>query len=275
LAKNLAWWHAFREAMRKIDPSVYIVGEVARDHPRELSPWFGPLNAVFDFPLAAGLIESARNERAPALLALLRQIAASIPAGQDAPFLSNHDQERVMSQLDGNLQHMRVAAAMLLTLPGQPFLYYGEELGTSGRKPDPNLREPMRWHRDPRGEGESRWKRFSADDGPQVSVEAEQQDKHSLLAWYRMLTGWRRELPVLRNGALGIPSLGNPRLAAWELTDAHTRVLVVHNLSPREQSLALNGALGRYTRIRLSSLPGASVREGRLRLPPYASAILQ
>jgi glycosidase len=49
---------------------------------------------------------------------------------------------------------MRVAAAMLLTLPGHPFVYYGEELGMHGQKPDPHLREPMRWYRTGKGPGE-------------------------------------------------------------------------------------------------------------------------
>ena len=275
LRKNLAWWRSFLDAMKNIDPSVYIVGEVSRQDPRDLAPWFGPLSAVFDFPLATGLIDAARSERSPALQALLGRIAATLPAGEDAPFLSNHDQERVMSQLRGDERHMRVAAAMLLTLPGRPFLYYGEELGTRGRKPDPDLREPMRWHRDPQGPGESRWKRFTAGDSGEVSVDAERQNDQSLLAWYRTLIGWRRALPMLRDGVMKVPSTGTPRLAVWELADAHGHALVVHNLSGRRQSLALDGTLDRYTRVRVSTLPDTRVDQGRVELPAYGSAVLQ
>ena len=99
-----------------------------------LGRWTGPEGTYMDL---------ARTDAA------YRKVAGK--SGVDAPFLSNHDQDRVMSQLDGNPQHMRMAAAMLLTLPGHPFVYYGEELGMRGRKPDPDLREPMRWHRDPQG----------------------------------------------------------------------------------------------------------------------------
>lgn len=275
LQRNLAWWSSFHAAMTKARPGAYLVGEVTRDDPRQLAPWYGSLDAVFDFPLAAQLIRSAGSERNHGLDDLLGRIAASIPAGRDAPFLSNHDQERVMSQLDGNPQHMRVAAAMLLTLPGQPFVYYGEELGMRGRKPDPDLREPMRWHRDPRGTGESRWKDFSAGDGPAVSVDAEQDDARSMLAWYRMLIGWRRALPVLRDGALRVPAVDNRHLAAWELTDAGHDVLVVHNLSHQPQTLELAGPLARFNRVRLASQPDASIADGRLHLSAYASVVLQ
>jgi glycosidase len=275
LRRNLAWWSAFRDAMVQVRPDAYLVGEVTRDDPWKLAPWFGPLDAVFDFPLAAQLVQSARSECSGKLDAWLERTAAAIPAGQDAPFLSNHDQERVMSQLRGNAQHMRTAAAMLLTLPGEPFLYYGEELGMRGRKPDPDLREPMRWHRDPHGAGESRWKRFSAGDGPGISVDAQQDDPRSLLAWYRTLIGWRRELSVLRKGSLSVPAVANPHLATWELADADDHVLVVHNLSHRAQTLKLAGKLARFSQVRLASRPDARIDEGTLRLPAYASAVLQ
>ncbi|WP_424680832.1 alpha-amylase family glycosyl hydrolase [Frateuria sp. YIM B11624] len=275
LRRNLAWWSAFHDAMRTARPGVYLVGEVTRDEPKQLAPWYGPLDAVFDFPLATQLIESARSERNGGLGDLLERIATSIPAGQDAPFLSNHDQERVMSQLDGNTQHMRTAAAMLLTLPGQPFIYYGEELGMRGRKPDPDLREPMRWHRDPTGPGESRWKRFSAGDGPDVSVDVQRDDPHSLLAWYRMLIDWRRESAVLRDGALSVPAIADPHLAAWELADAGDRVLVVHNLSRTPQTLKLAGPLAHFSQISHASEPDTRITAGQLHLPAYASVVLQ
>ncbi|MGN2243178.1 alpha-amylase family glycosyl hydrolase [Frateuria sp. GZRR33] len=275
LRENLAWWSSFHRAMKQADPDVYLIGEVTREEPRELAPWFGPLDAVFDFPLASQLVASARNERAGALGALLRHIAVSIPAGRDAPFLSNHDQERVMSQLEGNAQHMRMAAAMLLTLPGEPFIYYGEELGMRGRKPDPDLREPMRWHRDPGGAGQSRWKRFTAGDGADVSVDAQQDDANSLLAWYRTLIGWRRELPVLRKGSLSVPVVPSPSLATWELAGAGDDVLVVHNLSHRPQTLKLAGTLAHFSRVRLASVADARIDAGTLRLPAYASVVLQ
>jgi glycosidase len=275
LRKNLAWWSAFHGAMETARPGVYLVGEVTRDEPAQLAPWYGPLDAVFDFPLATQLIASARSERSGKLGSLLERVAASIPAGQDAPFLSNHDQERVMSQLDGNARHMRTAAAMLLTLPGRPFIYYGEELGMRGRKPDPDLREPMRWHRDPAGPGESRWKHFSASDGPDVSVDAQQDDPHSLLAWYRMLIGWRRALPLLRDGTLSVPAIADTHLAVWILADADDRVLVVHNLSRKPQTLDLTGPLASFSRTSLASEPGVRIAAGQLHLPAYASVVLR
>ena len=281
LAKNITWWSDFRHGLDTVKPGAYVVGEVTRDNPEEIAPYFKPLSAAFDFPLATQLIESAKSERAGSLSALLDRTEAAYrqvtgKSGVDAPFLSNHDQNRVMSQLDGNAQHMRMAAAMLLTLPGHPFIYYGEELGMRGQKPDENIREPMRWHRDDQGADETHWKAFSAGDGPEVSVDAEQADAHSLLHYYTSLIGWRRQISALRDGTLSAWSQANPKIAAWQLSDAQSRVLVVHNLSGTAQTIDVSNAKGhRFDALQKQSEPGITLAGGKLQLPPYSSAIVR
>ncbi len=121
------WWNQYRRGLDAVNPATYLVGEVTRDRASELAPWLKPLDAVFNFPLAKQLIAAAGSERNCGLGPTLDRIYAAYEATggaaiKDAPFLSNHDQERVMSQLDDNAQHMRTAAAMLLTLPGEPYI---------------------------------------------------------------------------------------------------------------------------------------------------------
>jgi alpha-amylase len=277
LGKNLAWWSQFRRGMQAVKPSAYLVGEVVQPDAAHLAPWFGSLDSVFDFPLAKRLIDSANEEQAGDLAnwlattdAAYRKVAGH--SGVDAPFLSNHDQQRVMSQLDGNLAHMRMAAALLLTLPGQPFVYYGEELGMRGSKPDPDLREPMRWYRAADGKGETRWKTFSAGDGPNVSVQAEQDKPDSLLHDYTTLIHWRSELPVLRDGRVSAWPQTHRWLAAWQLDDASQHVLVLHNLSGKPQQLSLSG--NSVHTVLCQSNPHISLKHRQLHLPPYSSAIL-
>ncbi|MBD8874382.1 alpha-amylase family glycosyl hydrolase [Rhodanobacter sp. DHB23] len=278
LQKNLAWWHEFHQGIAASNPHAWLVGEVARHNEDELPPWMASLDAVFNFPLATRLIDSAAQERDRDIGATLERMydafrAAAHGRFDDAPFLSNHDQERVMSQLDGNPQHMRTAAAMLLTLPGHPFVYYGEELGMRGEKPDEHLREPMRWYRAGKGPGETTWEGWSAGDGAAVSVEAEQADPHSLLNWYRMLIQWRRDVPALREGALHNWRDAGEHVAAWELDDAQGDVLVLHNLSGEPQSVALPAQ--RFRTLLRHSLPGTTLADGELQLPAYGSAIMK
>lgn len=281
LRKNLAWWTQFRHGIDAVNPQAYVVGEVTRDGPEELAGYLRPLSAVFDFPLAKQLIDSAKNERDDGLGALLQRTETayrkvSSKPGTDAPFLSNHDQERVISQLDDNAQHMRMAAAMLLTLPGHPFVYYGEELGVQGRKPDEDLREPMRWYRDPQHVDETHWKPLSPGDGPTVSVEAEQQDRGSLLNFYRELIGWRQQISALRDGALHSVDLTQDGVVAWQLDDANSHALVVHNLSGSARTVKMDSAtLHRYSSIALSTRTEVALTHGSLNMPPYSTAILQ
>src|SRR5690242_21862338 len=68
-----------------------------------------------------------------------------MPSYRYSPFLSNHDGTRVMSLLGNDVPSAKLAATLLLTLPGLPFVYYGEEIGMAGEKLDPRLRTPMQW----------------------------------------------------------------------------------------------------------------------------------
>ena len=279
LRKNIAWWTEYHHALEAVDPNVWLVGEVARQNPDDLTPYLGPLNTVFNFPVATQLIDSVKQERNLGIGKGLEYTYAAYRAhagGQfdDAPFLSNHDQERVMSQLDDNMAHMRLAAALLLTLPGHPFIYYGEELGMQGTKPDEDIREPMRWYRNGNGPGLARWKDWSTSDGADVSVEAEQADPDSLLNLYRKLIGWREQVSALRDGALRNVPVDDPHVLAYTLQDAQSHVLVVHNLSRETRTISV-AAVAHVTAVLLQSKPGVALASGQVSLPPYATAILQ
>ena len=279
LKKNIDWWTEYHQGLDAVNPNVWLVGEVARQNPDDLTPYMGPLNTVFNFPVATQLIASVEQERNLGIGRGLEYTYAAYRAHadghfDDAPFLSNQDQERVMSQLDGNRAHMRLAAALLLTLPGHPFIYYGEELGMQGSKPDEDIREPMRWYRNGSGPGVASWKGWSTSDGPDISVEAEQADPGSLLNLYRTLIGWREQVSALRDGALHNLPLADPHLLAYTLQDAQSRVVVVHNLSREARTVSL-GADASVATVLLQSAPGVVLTSGRVSLPPYASAVLQ
>jgi glycosidase len=277
--KNAQWWTEYRDALAKVNPNVTLVGEVSAKSPKELAPYLKPLGSIFDFPLAEELIVSAKSENATKLESLLKATYDAYKLAGDAPFidstfLSNHDQIRVMSRLAGNTEHMRMAAAMLLTLPGRPYIYYGEELGMEGKKPDPNLREPMRWTREA-GPGESRWKPSSVNQGQVVSVQAEEDDPNSLLHTYRTLIGWRAQNSALRDGKLQAVTTGNPHLFAYWRNDGKQRLLVVHNLSGKSAMWKPKGdVLPKEVTVLLTTQAQATFKDGHLTLPAYSTVVL-
>ena len=124
-----------------------IIGEVSGDGVSIASRYVtdNEFDLIFNFQLASAFINSIQTHNANTVEMLIKTTEKFIPDSQYSPFLTNHDQNRVMSQLGNDVNKAKVAAALLLTSPGTPFIYYGEEIGMSGMKPDENLRRPMQW----------------------------------------------------------------------------------------------------------------------------------
>ncbi|WP_339206815.1 alpha-amylase family glycosyl hydrolase [Paenibacillus sp. FSL K6-3182] len=285
-AKNKAWWQEFRAGMNKVKPDAYLIGEVW-DSLTVIAPYFDQaLNSAFHFDLAGRLLSAADTEKDADLAYSLGRaygVYEKLSGGTfvDAPFLSNHDQNRFMTVLNGNINHAKMAAAMLLTLPGTPYLYYGEELGMKGAKPDEYIREPMPWYSAASGgEGQTTWEksRFNGN-AETVSVEAQTADKNSLLNHYRELIKWRNEEPALRNGGIAEFKLepANQKLSVYVRVIASERVLVVHNLSGEDQMTDLQPSktFGSFEEIIRSSNDGAKLDNGKLTIPAYTTVILK
>jgi glycosidase len=179
----------------------------------------------------------------------------------------------VIDQLGGNMSHARMAAAMLLTLPGDPFVYYGEEIGMHGVKPDPGIREPMRWDRSPHEAGETWWEPAPDNASPSLSVAAERADQQSLLHFYRRLIHWRIDLPALRDGDIAPYPADGGAISAYTRADHAQRLLVIHNLSGTTRSVSLLDASFRAV-IRRTG-PGVRFVGRDLTMPAYSTAILQ
>ena len=111
------------------------------------APYGDELPLTFDFRLASAIVSGVASGTARPIAGVLDAVARTYPPGTgDAPFLSNHDQQRVASQLGGDLARLRLAAGILLTLQGTP-LIYGEELGLANGSgaDDVCKRMPMPW----------------------------------------------------------------------------------------------------------------------------------
>jgi glycosidase len=278
VGKNLAWWQEYHAALRASDPSVFLLGEVPAQSETEAAPYYSALNSVFDFPLAQVLVAAAANETSPSLGNYVRKAWSSFRQYArgpivDSPFLGNHDRDRVLDQLHGNMSHVRMAAAMLLTLPGEPFVYYGEEIGMHGVKPDPGIREPMRWDRSPHEADETWWEPAPDNASPSLSVAAERADPQSLLYFYRRLIHWRIDLPVLRDGDITPYPADGGAISAYTRTDHAQRLLVIHNLSGTTRSVSFPDASFRAVIRR--TRPGVRFVGRDLTMPAYSTAILQ
>lgn len=285
-AKNKAWWQEFRAGMITVKPDVYLIGEVW-DSLAVIAPYFDKaFDSAFDFDLASRILGAASGERdADFAFSLGRAYGVYEKSSNgtfvDAPFLSNHDQNRVMTALTGNESHAKMAAAMLLTIPGTPYVYYGEELGMQGAKPDEFIREPMLWYSSPAGgEGQTTWEpsRHNAT-SEAVSVEAQAAEEDSMLNHYRELIKWRNEEPALRDGGIAEFQLEpvNSKLSVYIRVTQKERVLVVHNLSGDQQTtdLMTSETYGEFSELAHSTSSRSSLVGSKLTLPAYSTVILK
>ncbi len=226
-----AFLHEYAAHVDSVDPEAYTVGEAWGNIGAQLPYYPDQLTSYFIFEIADSLLAAVRRGTAGGLLAGYLRLQDTLPPYRWSPFLSNHDGTRSMTVLGGNVAQAKLAATLLLTLPGLPFVYYGEEIGMSGDKPDPRLRTPMQWAPRP-GLGFTTgtpWER-AQNDSFTTTVASEEGDPGSLLNLYRRLIHLRRQNEALVSGALVPLTAGSPQVAAYLRRSGAHAVLVVVNL---------------------------------------------
>lgn len=222
--------------VRRTSPDAFTIGEVW-DNTAALSTYYpDQLDAYFAFEVSDAIIASVRGGTARQILDAVAQAQHRLPDHRWAPFLRNHDQERTLTALGGDVARARVAATVLLTLPGTPFLYYGEEIGMSGPKDgvpeaDMGVRTPMQWSAQPNA-GFTTGAPWYAPrpDWRTVNVAAQTGDSTSLLAHHRRLIRLRATTPALARGDWIPLAANDPRVIAYLRRTNGGTVLVVVNL---------------------------------------------
>ncbi len=166
---------------------------------------------------------------------------ASVPwviAQQQFNLLGSHDTARLINVVDGDLARARLAVALLMTYPGVPSIYYGDEIGLRG---DP--RQCMNWDR-------STW-------------------DHDLRAYYQTLIHLRRSSSALIEGGFQILSVGDNSIAYLRDSE-HEAIIVVANRQPLAAGTLpiAHGAIADGTEfIEVLSGAHATVSNGHLPLP--------
>jgi glycosidase len=254
-----------------VAPDAYTVGEVWDSIGAVLPYYPTQLTSYFTFELSEALLTAVRTGSAAGLLGGFLRLQDTLPAYRWSPFLRNHDQTRTVTALGGDIARAKLAATLLLTLPGLPFIYYGEEIGMTGDKPDPRLRTPMQWSPRP-GVGFTTgtpWESPQAD-SLTTNVAVEDADPGSLLNLYRRLIHLRKENEALATGRLVPLSAGSSQVVAYLRRAGNYATLVVANLGAAAASRvtisSAEGALppGRYTlRNLLGGEGGATLEVGR------------
>ncbi len=237
-ALNIAWWDEFRGFCRGLRPDCLLVGEVWTES-NERALYYRGLDSTFHFYLGNDIADLIQGRLSmPVFVRRLESacLAASLVSGDyvDAPFLSNHDMPRYAETTAFGTDDLKLSAAILLTMEGIPFVYYGEELGIAPypgdfcpafRKDDlmSRSRTAFPWEdgmcdrRFPKG--------YRAD-----PMEKQVRDGNSLLLFYRRMIRLRKECAALRYGRFQAGECTDA-LLSYDMVWGNESVRLAHNIS--------------------------------------------
>ena len=237
------WYKAVNAAYKKAGHTddIFMVGEAWMDHNTEKQYYQG-LTSCFEFDYFSNndncTLRQALNGNAGGYVSRVNQFINEHKAERaDAVtsfFLTNHDQPRAAEILNRDAAKLKQAAAMLLTTPGKPFVYQGEELGYYGNQGggDEYVRTPILWDKagtDCAKKGVNN----KVDSGmlkSSISVEAQEADASSLLNVYKTWSRLRNTYPALAEGTMTASSLNSGSVASWYMTSTDGgKLLVIHN----------------------------------------------
>jgi alpha-glucosidase len=268
-------------------PQRVLIGEIYLPV-KKLVTYYGTNLTGANLPFNFQLLQCAWS--AEAVAQVISDYEGALPQGAWPNWvLGNHDQPRIASRI--GLQQARVAAMLLLTLPGTLTMYYGEELGMTNvpipadqvqdpaEKNEPGIgagrdpeRTPMQWTSG-RSAGFTTghpWLPLS-DNSHTVNVETQQADPASILHLYRRLIALRRTHPTFVSGKLQSVQ-ANKGVLAFVRTGTSSRLLIVLNMVHDPVSLPVRSGT-----VLLSTHPdreGQTVT-GTIDLRPAEGAVIQ
>ncbi len=257
------WLRAYRQFLDARAPGTFTIGEIYDAGPSALENYFpDQLYYYFEFEVAAAIRTAANIGLASTFRKAVDAAYTELPDQRWSAFLTNHDQNRVMSGFRDDVSKAKIAAFALLTIPGMPFVYYGEEIGMVGVKPDEDIRTPMQWTKEEFGGFTAGlpW-RNPQGDYPVKNVLMQEEDPDSLLNTYRRLIHLRVNTPALAGGDFTPLETDSSSVSAFmRHTDEQTLLIVINFDGATLPNVAISGAAaglapGAYT---LTTLYGAA-----------------
>ena len=297
-SKTVEFMDWLEDTAHKYDPNFYMVGEcwtsqqiVQRYHKSKLDSFFN-----FDSSIAGtsndsivSLIKRVTKGNAfgNAIETNEKAIKANNPNAYSSYFFSNHDMDRISSNLPK--ENASTAINVLATMPGTPFIYYGEEillkgtrLGTDGS--DARRRLPMVWSKNNKtGECEFPEKNrpdLATNDQVTDGVEDQLSKPFSTLNAYRYAINVRNKYPVFKHGLFTniTKSLNanDERLVGYKIStgDNSTAVVVIHNLSLFAATMDMPGGMKIAEQLNPSRKLSEVDEQGKLHIYGGNSVIL-
>lgn len=248
----LTW---FNDMVKGMDPDAYLVGEAWTSQPEYAQYYSSGIDSLFDFVFAGdeGRIfrlvsgQYAASQYGDYVVTAEQRYAEQNPDYINAPFYSNHDMDRAAGYYAGdNAQaQVKMAAALNLTMSGNAFIYYGDEIGMLGAGIDENKRLGMCWSADGSAEGTCRGP-VAAERVQQIygSVAQQQEDVNSIYWFYKNLIRLRNQFPsIVKGTTTDLAAASDNEISVIEKTYGGETVCLIYNLSESEKVVELNAVV--------------------------------
>lgn len=227
------FWEEFRDVVKTANPEAYIVGEVPSEAQRWLNSgkmfdavinyqitlmtlaFFG--GNMIDHKLAEGMMglkapQAVNAQQFAARTAQLLEIYPKEFSYAQMNLIDSHDMPRFLNLVQGDVRRLKLAYLFLMTYPGAPIIYYGDEIGLTGER-DPLNRKAFPWDK-------SKWN----------------QDLHD---YVRELIMIRHSMPVLRTGSYE-PIYTEGLVLGYLRREYEETVLVVINTDDHPQTISIH-----------------------------------
>ena len=281
--ENLPATHAFLKELRSFIDKNYpgrILMCEANQWPADVRPYFGngdEFHMGFHFPVMPRIYMALRQGSRSKMVEILEQTPEIPENCQWCVFLRNHDEltlemvteeerqwmwqeyapdprmrlnqgirRRLAPLLDNDQRKLELINSILFTLPGSPFIYYGDEIGMGDNIAlfDRNgVRTPMQWDSTPNAgfsdaEPEKLYAPIinSVEFGPEkVNIESARANPSSLFNAMRHMIHIRKQHTAFSQGSFQWADVANDAIAAYWRTDDNERIIVIQNLTDKEQ----------------------------------------
>lgn len=276
---NLQWWNEFALVCEEVNPNVYLVGEAWSDN-EMFADYVQPFDTKFNFSMEQELIEAVKKNRAVSnagskplafyLDDILKEYEKYDDKYLDGIFGTNHDQNRIMSEVETE-EKARLVAAVYLTLPGNPFIYYGEEIGMKGEKPDECIREPFKWTEDGSGM-DTKWETNQYNKDTKSLEEQMLSSTNTMYHYYSTLIQFRKEHSAVWSGDYEPVAVENNSIMAYRRYDENEDLFIFHNFSDVEVSIDYRDDYGKN--IAYQSDEGCKIKNEKLVIAPFGTLIM-
>ena len=257
VTNNIAFMAELRSHLNTYNKNISLVGEVFQYDSGVITSYAKSGSSYFDFflkkeiqsKIAGGSMTNVFSRSVERHYDRLREYH---PNYVNSTFLGNHDLDRVASLPEyQDIDKLKMAVRVLFTLPGSPFVYYGDELGLKGTRYEGDVindkvvydeyrRTPFLW-------GDDRSPSWLLDDGSNKdtkSIDIQKEDQDSIYNTYKEMISIRKEIPALMYGSSFKAYTINKNIVSYiiEVNDDNfkQKVLVVHNTSNNLANLDLS-----------------------------------